>query len=149
MPTRTYSKTFIPLESNPEIFTSLAHTLGLSPSLTFHEIYSLDEQCINGRILAYTLAFPTSVGYDEERAVETTSSEKDAKDDIGASKATQEQEEGQEQDQGVFWVRQIIHNACGLYALLHATCNGRARNFISACFPPYKSAFPRQILAEM
>ncbi|KAI4717826.1 cysteine proteinase [Aureobasidium sp. EXF-10727] len=142
MTQRTYSKTFTPLESNPEIFTSLAHTLGLCSSLTFHEIYSLDEQCISGRILAYTLAFPTSESYDEQRAAEIPKLKGVDKDDISASKVEQGQE--QEQDQGVFWVRQTIHNACGLYALLHAACNGSARTFI-----PNKTKEPNSILDKL
>ncbi|KAK5018710.1 ubiquitinyl hydrolase 1 [Cryomyces antarcticus] len=28
------------------------------------------------------------------------------------------------------WFKQTINNACGLYSILHAICNGDARNFI-------------------
>ncbi|KAG9750231.1 hypothetical protein KCU73_g6628, partial [Aureobasidium melanogenum] len=74
MPARTYSKTFVPLESNPQIFTSLAHNLGASPGLKFTEFYSLDDdddsEPKKGEILAYILAFPTSEDYEDERAAE-------------------------------------------------------------------------------
>ena len=38
-----YHKHFIPLESNPELFTQLMHQLGGGPSLTFQDISSLDD----------------------------------------------------------------------------------------------------------
>ncbi|KAG9672345.1 hypothetical protein KCU99_g6923, partial [Aureobasidium melanogenum] len=81
MPARTYSKTFIPLESNPQIFTSLAHNLGASLGLKFTEVYSLDDgddEPKKGEILAYILAFPTSENCEDERAAE---GEKDVKPD--------------------------------------------------------------------
>jgi ubiquitin carboxyl-terminal hydrolase L3 len=122
MPARTYSKTFVPLESNPQIFTSLAHNLGASPGLKFTEFYSLDEddsEPKKGEILAYILAFPTGENYEDERAAE---GEKDV------DGKEREEEQG---DKNMIWLRQTIHNACGLYALLHAVCNGKARKLIS------------------
>ncbi|KAG9550569.1 hypothetical protein KCU71_g11659, partial [Aureobasidium melanogenum] len=73
MPARTYSKTFVPLESNPQIFTSLAHNLGASPGLEFTEIFSLDDddsEPKKGELLAYILAFPAAENYEDERAAE-------------------------------------------------------------------------------
>lgn len=115
MPPRTYSKTFIPLKSNPEIFTSLAHSLGASPSLKFTEVYSLDDASSTGEILAYIVAFPTSENYEAEREAENES---------------KVENERQKVEEDVIWLRQTIHNACGLYALVHAVCNGRARRLI-------------------
>jgi ubiquitin carboxyl-terminal hydrolase L3 len=43
MSSRTYAKHFIPLESDPEIFTELAHNLGLPENFALHEVISLDE----------------------------------------------------------------------------------------------------------
>lgn len=122
MPPRTYSKTFIPLESNPEIFTSLAHNLGASSSLKFTEVYSLDERPSNGEVLAYILVFPTSEDYEDNR-------EREGGKEGGRSGKEEGEKEGGGED--VIWLRQTIHNACGLYALLHACCNGRARRSIS------------------
>lgn len=134
MPPRTYAKTFLPLESNPEIFTSLAHNLGLSSSLKFVEVYDLDEQP-EEEVLAYVLAFPTSEGYDDEmEARDETHNGNEVEDkERDATAAVKENT-----NMGVLWLRQTIHNACGLYALLHATCNGAARKHIST-FPPSPS----------
>ncbi|CAD0115167.1 unnamed protein product [Aureobasidium uvarum] len=99
MPQRTYSKTFTPLESNPEIFTSLSHSLGLCTSLIFHEVYSLDEQCFDGRVLAYTLAFPTSDTYDDERAAQKPGLRRNVEDGISEGQVKQEQEEEEEEEE--------------------------------------------------
>jgi ubiquitin carboxyl-terminal hydrolase L3 len=37
------TKTFIPLENNPEVFTELVHKLGVSPKLGFYDVYNIDE----------------------------------------------------------------------------------------------------------
>jgi ubiquitin carboxyl-terminal hydrolase L3 len=121
MPPRTYAKTFLPLESNPEIFTSLAHNLGLSSSLKFI-------------VLAYVLAFPTSEGYDDE--VEARDAAENGKGSQGGERDATVKVESNNNEREVLWLRQTVHNACGLYALLHATCNGAARKSISKSFPP-------------
>ncbi|KAI4765117.1 hypothetical protein E4T52_00040 [Aureobasidium sp. EXF-3400] len=121
MPPRTYTKTFLPLESDPEIFTSLAHNLGLSTSHRFTEVYDLDEEP-EEEVLAYVLAFPTSEDYDDE--VEN------GKGSQGGERDATVKVESNNDKREVLWLRQTIHNACGLYALLHATCNGAARNHI-------------------
>ncbi len=36
---------------------------------------------------------------------------------------------------GVLWFKQKIYNACGLYAILHAVCNGVAKDFIRLSRP--------------
>ena len=36
-------KVFIPLENNPEVFTELAHQLGVSRALRFYDVLSIDE----------------------------------------------------------------------------------------------------------
>jgi hypothetical protein len=152
MPLKAYTKTFLPLESNPEIFTSLAHNLGLSSTLKFTEVYDLDEGV--GEVLAYVLAFPTDEGYDERHDQD----DGDHKGEIGIDSKEVGSKQGDEKDgverngdgEGVLWLRQTIHNACGLYALLHATCNGEARKYISNSpplpfFPPPQPSPPLSI----
>lgn len=144
MPPRTYDKTFLPLESNPEIFTSLAHNLGLSPCLKFTEVYDLNEVPEN-EVLAYVLAFPTSEGYDE--MVEARDQKHYSKEDKAKEVERVDGDESEEvMGEKVLWLRQTIHNACGLYALLHATCNGVARDHISTSYPSTSSCTLPQTL---
>ena len=115
----TYSKHFIPLESDPEIFTELAHSLGLSTQLEFHDVLSLDDPQVLAMVprpvYAMILVFPTSEAYERQKKEEETS-----RDDYAGS--------GEEEN--VIWFRQTINNACGLYGLLHAVCNSPASNFL-------------------
>lgn len=99
--------------------TSLTHNLGLSPALAFHDVYSLDDADLLSLVprpcLALLLVFPTSATFAAHRTQE------DAPLPTYAGSG-----EGEE----VVWFRQTIGNACGLYGLLHAVCNGAAREQI-------------------
>lgn len=114
---QAYNKYFIPLESNPDVFTELAHKLGLSTSLGFQDVLSLDDPELLGFLprpaLALILVFPTTDEY--ERRVQ----DEDAK--LGELQSSGD----------VVFFKQTINNACGLYAILHAVCNGEARQKIS------------------
>ncbi|KAF2678087.1 ubiquitin carboxyl-terminal hydrolase isozyme L1 [Lentithecium fluviatile CBS 122367] len=114
-----YKKHFVPLESDPELFTELIHRLGLSSAVGFHDVLSIDEPDLLAFIrrpaLALVLVFPTTATYDEHTRDEEKLTEDYAK--CGA------QEE-------VMWYKQTINNACGLYSILHAVSNGIARDFI-------------------
>lgn len=119
---REYRKQFIPLESNPDVFTELVHKLGISDSLCFQDVLSLE----NSELLAFlprpayalVLVFPAAEKHEKRRAWESEHVE--AYDGAG---------EGED----VVFFKQTIHNACGLYALLHAVCNGEARKLIGRC----------------
>lgn len=116
---RTYRKRYITLESNPEIFTALMHDIGVSPELEFIDIYSLDETdltFVSRPVLALVLCFPTTDTYQQQ---------------IDAIEATRPEYTGSGEAEGVVWFQQTINNACGLYGLLHAVCNGDARSLIS------------------
>ena len=99
-----YKKHFIPLESDPEIFTALMHDLGVSKLLEFIDVLSLEDRAILDAIprpvLALILVLPPCPTYEEHNAK-------------GQPVANED----------VVWLRQTINNACGLYALLHAVCN--------------------------
>ena len=112
-------KHFIPLESDPGIFTELMHNLGVSESLEFVDVYSLDDPQELARVprpvRALILILPTSETYEQHKTVEEhdiSISETEAKD--------------------IMWFRQLVNNACGLYAILHTVCNLRG-DFISEC----------------
>ncbi|KAL8365971.1 hypothetical protein RB595_004650 [Gaeumannomyces hyphopodioides] len=105
---------YIPLESNPEVFTSLARRLGLSAGLAFHDVLSLTEPDLLALVprpaRALVLAFPAPDDNYERRV-------KDQQDGPPAYDRAGDAED-------VVWFRQTIYNACGLYALLHAVANG-------------------------
>jgi ubiquitin carboxyl-terminal hydrolase L3 len=114
-----YRKHYIPLESNPVLFTQLIHQIGVSPILAFHDVLSIDDSellAISPRpALALVLAFPTSSDY-----------EKNLEEQGRLIPDHYETAEGE----NVMWYKQTINNACGLYAILHAVSNGDARDFI-------------------
>ena len=96
--------------------TSLSRELGLSPSLQFHEVYSLDEpsllEFLPRPAVALLLVFPVTSTYEKFRAEE----DKDSAPYTGFGNT-----------EPVIWFKQTIGNACGLIGLLHAITNGSAR----------------------
>jgi ubiquitin carboxyl-terminal hydrolase L3 len=115
-----YGKHYIPLESNPVLFTHLINQIGVSPILAFHDVLSVDDPellAITPRpALALVLVFPTSSDY-----------EKNLEEQARLIPDHYETGDGE----NVMWYKQTINNACGLYAILHAVSNGDARDFIS------------------
>lgn len=115
----SYRKHYIPLESNPTLFTELIHQLGVSNVLEFHDVLSMEEPELLALVprptLALVLVFPTSPDY------ESRVSEED-KDVAEYAKCGEEE--------NVVWYKQTINNACGLYGILHAISNGDAKDFI-------------------
>lgn len=115
-------KVVIPLENNPEVFTSLAHDLGLSSELGFYDVFSIDDPDLLAIIPrpVYALIFITPPEmYNKVRAADGTPLDKD-----GLTYA------GKGEDEPVVWFNQTIGNACGLYALIHSVANGEARPFV-------------------
>ncbi|KAH8668704.1 ubiquitin carboxyl-terminal hydrolase [Xylariales sp. PMI_506] len=116
-----YRKHYIPLESNPELFTKFVQQLGLSPALAFHDVLSMEDPELLGLVprpvLALILVFPTTPTYDAHVAAV----------DREASAYS-----GSGEGEAVVWFKQTIHNACGLYGILHALSNGDARYFIAS-----------------
>jgi len=101
--------------------TRLAHELGLSQSLQFHEVYSLSEPALLEFLprpaSALLLVFPVTETYEKFRREEDGS-----RPDYSGS--------GPEEP--VVWFKQTIRNACGLIGLLHVITNGEAREQIQA-----------------
>ncbi|KAL2267595.1 hypothetical protein VTJ83DRAFT_4872 [Remersonia thermophila] len=110
---------FIPLEANPELLTSLLRSLGLSPALSMHDVYSLTDPDLLSFIprpaLALLLVFPISAAYESHRLAED---------------ASLEPYRGRGPAEPVLWFPQTIRNACGLIGLLHAAGNGGARELV-------------------
>lgn len=99
--------------------SSLVHRLGLSPSLAFHDVYSLDDPSLLAfvprPVHALLLVFPVSRTYESARTAEDSS----LPDYSGSGP-----------DEEVLWFRQTIGNACGMMGLLHSACNGGAKELI-------------------
>jgi ubiquitin carboxyl-terminal hydrolase L3 len=112
MASQTYRKHFIPLESNPEVFTELIHRLGVPQSFEFQDVFSLHDAGLLPRpAYALVLVFPTTDAYEKRVREEDNHLEPYQRN--GA-------------DDDVLFFKQTINNACGLYAILHAVCNGGA-----------------------
>ncbi|KAI8955856.1 ubiquitin C-terminal hydrolase L3 [Xylaria longipes] len=114
-------KHFIPLESDPVLFTELIHKLGVSARLAFHDLLTLSPSDgdllapVPRPALALILVIPAPDGYTVRIAEEET--------DVPVHDKS-----GDEED-AVFYY-QTIGDACGLYATLHAISNGDARGFV-------------------
>ncbi|KAM3424096.1 hypothetical protein BST61_g11355 [Cercospora zeina] len=113
------NKRFVPLENNPEVMTTLLHNLGLSPTLSFHDVFSLSDPSLLAFVPrpahALLLVFPVSPTYETHRETEDS---------------TKPLYTGSGPTESVIWYKQTISNACGLIALLHSISNGPARSHI-------------------
>ena len=108
------------MESDPELFTTLAHDLGLSSSLAFYDVFSVNEPellaLIPRPVHALVLCFTEDGAYAKW------------KEGVEAGRVVFT---GSGEDEPVMWFRQTIRNACGLFGILHAVSNGAAREFVS------------------
>lgn len=95
----------------------MVHKLGLSPALAFADVYSLTDPDLLAFVprpsTALLLVFPISKSYESSRQAED---------------ATLPEYTSSGPTEPVLWFKQTIRNACGLIGLLHAVCNGEARN---------------------
>ncbi|KAL8737074.1 MAG: hypothetical protein Q9181_002030 [Wetmoreana brouardii] len=119
-PAAPKKQAFVPLENNPEVMTTLVRHLGLSPTLAFHDVYSLDDPSLLAfvprPVHALLLVFPVTSTYENARRTED---------------APLPEYSGSGPEEEVLWFRQTIRNACGMIGLLHSACNGGAREMIS------------------
>ncbi|KAF5653283.1 ubiquitin carboxyl-terminal family 1 [Fusarium sp. NRRL 25303] len=126
-------KFFVPLENNPQVFTNLAHDLGMDPKLAFHDVYSLDEPELLAMVPrpVHALIFITpsnayfAVEAEDVAAGKRTAAPANRKtysmegfDDLYPTNGT---------PQPVLWFPQTIGNACGMVSLVHALLNGSLR----------------------
>ncbi|KAJ7173079.1 hypothetical protein C8R43DRAFT_944115 [Mycena crocata] len=110
-----HSPGIIPLESDPSLFTQLIDGLGVH-SLEFQDVLSLDSTdlvptgcfALPEPVYALILIYPTPENYEAQLAAERREGTPYAGCGLG---------------EPVIWFDQTIHNACGLYAILHAVSN--------------------------
>jgi ubiquitin carboxyl-terminal hydrolase L3 len=121
---KTYKKHFIPMESDPEAFTKLAHALGVSASLEFVDAFVEDGKIVifteDKPVQALLLIFPTNEIYEKEKAED---------------ERTRQVYTASGANEPVVWFKQTINNACGLYAILHSVVNGPVSHSIGTLFP--------------
>jgi ubiquitin carboxyl-terminal hydrolase L3 len=117
--------------------TSLVHKLGLSPTLAFHDIWSIDDpemlSFVPRPASALLLVFPVSKNYEVFRMQED------------ADKA---EYDGKGESEPVIWYKQTIRNACGLIGILHAVSNGGAREFVGAYYYLFEPIFTKSAFAD-
>lgn len=115
-------KYFIPLENNPEVFTSLVHDLGVSSKLGFNDVYSVDDPGLLSFIPrpshALIAIIPAAMYIDSRKEDAITM-------EVPIDKVTYEKTDG------VVWYPQTIGNACGLIALIHCVANGATRGYVT------------------
>lgn len=106
-------RSVVPLESNPEVFTEFAHSLGLDQSYGFVDIYSLSDPDVLGfvprPVKALILLFPLNDTFESEKNSVHQGSE--SQNSISSDPP--------------IWFKQTIKNACGLYGLLHSLANNK------------------------
>lgn len=105
-------RSVVPLESNPDVFTSFAHDLGLDESYSFVDIYSLSDPdlvaFVPRPVKALILLFPLNSFFETAKNDKTIANE----------------ELTAKEDQPI-WFKQTIRNACGLYGLLNSLGNNK------------------------
>lgn len=116
-----YEKQYVPLESDPAIFTELMHALGVSEHLEFIDVLSIQDEELLGMIPRPVLAL--IVIFHEEDTTKMI--------DLSLVTCLPSREYPKE----LMWFEQTIDNACGLYALLHAVSNGPASEFVRTYYP--------------
>jgi len=117
--------------------TTLAHRLGLSPTLTFQDVFSLTDPELLALVprpcLALLFLYPTTV---------------EAEAAFLAENSAQPEYTGSGPDEPVIFYKQTIGHACGTIGTLHCITNGEAASHIldgSDLDELVKSALPLKI----
>eukprot|EP00304_Pavlova_gyrans_P006975 CAMPEP_0206050276 /NCGR_PEP_ID=MMETSP1466-20131121/28807_1 /ASSEMBLY_ACC=CAM_ASM_001126 /TAXON_ID=44452 /ORGANISM="Pavlova gyrans, Strain CCMP608" /LENGTH=305 /DNA_ID=CAMNT_0053425387 /DNA_START=48 /DNA_END=966 /DNA_ORIENTATION=- len=100
---------WLPLESNPEVLNEFATKIGSQGAFAFHDVFGLDPELlamVPRPCIAVTLLFPS-----------------DAMKPAKAEQLRKLSEEDYKPDDGIFFMRQYVGNACGTIAAVHALAN--------------------------
>jgi ubiquitin carboxyl-terminal hydrolase L3 len=114
--TAQYRKVYIPLESNPDVFTELIYKLGVDHKLSVQDVYSLDDPDWVQRPV-YALIF-NLIATDKYKQWK------------GEDERLRPVYNGYGESEEIIWFEQTIHNACGFYGILHSISNGPAADHI-------------------
>ncbi|KAG8908611.1 ubiquitinyl hydrolase 1 [Tulasnella sp. 403] len=103
---------WIPLESNPDVFNTWASKLGVAKTAHFEDVYGLDPELlamVTQPVKAILLIFPITEGSEKRRKAD--------------EQHIKEAGQSVEVDPTVIFIQQKISNACGTIGLLHALLN--------------------------
>uniref|UniRef100_A0A8D8Y4V3 Ubiquitin carboxyl-terminal hydrolase n=2 Tax=Cacopsylla melanoneura TaxID=428564 RepID=A0A8D8Y4V3_9HEMI len=102
--------TWVPLESNPEVMNQFLAALGVPKKWQIVDVYGTEPDLlaiVPQPILALIMLFPCTDKYEEH----VKQQEKELA------------EKGQEVSKDIYFMKQLIHNACGTIALIHSVAN--------------------------
>uniref|UniRef100_A0A0K8TT99 Ubiquitin carboxyl-terminal hydrolase n=1 Tax=Tabanus bromius TaxID=304241 RepID=A0A0K8TT99_TABBR len=102
--------TWTPLESNPEVMTKYIHRLGVPSKWNIVDVYGLESEMLEWvpkPVKAVILLFPCSKPYEKQRV------EEEEKLKANPPKYPDD----------LFFMKQVIQNACGSIALVHSIAN--------------------------
>lgn len=107
-------RSWLPLESNPEVLSTYARALGAPALTSFADVYGLDDELLGmvpTPVLALLLLFPITKSYEDKRVEQ----EKELR-----KKQEGEKEGDKEASSMPYFTRQTIGNACGTVGLIHS-----------------------------
>jgi ubiquitin carboxyl-terminal hydrolase L3 len=113
-------KRWLPLESNPDVMNKYMHKLGLPNTVCFHDILSFEEWAlamVPRPVLGVLLLFPVSKANSEYKKEQELELEK-------------RRVELEPLEQGLFFTKQYVANACGTIGLVHAVVNAMQKKDI-------------------
>mmetsp|Transcript_15986 Transcript_15986/g.20413 ORF Transcript_15986/g.20413 Transcript_15986/m.20413 type:complete len:231 (-) Transcript_15986:14-706(-) len=104
MASEVSSMCWVPMESNPTMMNEFGEKIGLDVSrFAFQDCWGLDEELlgfVNQPCLAVILLFPFPLTEEDDTTTNTNP-----------------------EPENVIWIPQLIGNACGTMAVMHALCN--------------------------
>lgn len=106
------SKRWLPLESDPDLMNNYIHSLGVPEKFSFHEVLGFDEMLLSmvpSPAYAVLMLFPIGEASEQAKADQ--------------EKQFAEAPEKNPVSEDVYFLKQIIGNACGTIGLLHGILN--------------------------
>ena len=111
---------WVPLESNPRALTSLAHKLGVPPSLAFTDILALDDWALDmlpRPVVAVLLLYPLTPALSAAHPSAPAPAEGEPPPLAPAADGAPAPGEAP------WYLTQVVSNACGTIGILHAAAN--------------------------
>ena len=139
------TKSWFPLESNPTIMTTYLKSLGLiTTTYSFQDIFSIEDwalELLTKPILGVLFVYPITEKQEEFRYLQQQQLETEMSISSELS----------DKFKNVFFMKQIVGNACGTIALLHCIGNVKEKieiisnSFLDRFFQTTKNMTPDEI----